>query len=227
MTDIYPAETLSGTVTSFIPLTTTFTPSAGCSDFFRLNGPSLVAFDPGYGLDIDTNVRCLPSAVTTWWEQGRFGDASDGAHTAVSIGPLTCPDKWPTVASSVKDSSSTLVMCCPPDYHLENGIPGSVIGDCLSDVPSGATIRFASTSPDNSESWSTATTDLASDSSVGAIAVVGWNIHRTSYITSSTPTTTSHPTSPTTTLASITSSNPTASSIRAQQLVLESGLALP
>ncbi|KAI0595169.1 hypothetical protein F4775DRAFT_570407 [Biscogniauxia sp. FL1348] len=219
MTSIYPAESSSGTVTSFIPLTTTFTPTAGCTDFFRLNGASLVAFDPGYGLDIDSNVRCLPSAVTTWWEQGRFGDASDGAHTAVSIGPLTCPDKWPTVASSVKDSSSTLAMCCPPGYHLENGIPGSIIGDCLSGVPSGMTLTFASTSEDNSESWSTATTTLRSDSSVGAIAIVGWNLHRISHTTSSTTTKTTPPTSLGTTLSSSTTSpNPTTSSIASMPL---------
>ncbi|KAI1490880.1 hypothetical protein F5X96DRAFT_512519 [Biscogniauxia mediterranea] len=213
MTNIYPAETLSGTVTSFIPLTTIFTPTAGCTEFFRLNGPSLVAFDPGYGLDIDIDVRCLPSAVTTWWEQGLFGDASDGTHTAVSIGPLICPDKWATVASSIKDSSSTLAMCCPPGYHLENGIPGSVMGDCLSNVPSGMTLTFASTSEDNSESWSTATTALASDSSVGAIAIVGWNMHRTSHTTSPTTTMTTPPISLSTTFSSIANSpNPTTSS---------------
>ncbi|KAI1772811.1 hypothetical protein F4818DRAFT_443695 [Hypoxylon cercidicola] len=111
MTTVYPAVTNNGAVTSFVPLATVFTPSAGCSEYFRLNGPSLVAFDPGYGLDIDTDVRCLPSAVTTWWEQGRLGgDGED--HTAISLGPLVCPDEWQTVASSV-EMSSTLAMCCP------------------------------------------------------------------------------------------------------------------
>lgn len=112
MTTVYPAVTSNGAVTSFVPLTTTFTPSTGCSEYFRLNGPSLVAFDPGYGLDIDTNVRCLPSAVTTWWEQGRLGGDDEG-HTAISLGPLVCPDEWRTVASSIDDKSSTLAMCCP------------------------------------------------------------------------------------------------------------------
>ncbi|KAI1498314.1 hypothetical protein F5X99DRAFT_393968 [Biscogniauxia marginata] len=198
MEDLYPAETTSGVVTSFIPLTSVFTPTAECTSYFRLNGPSLVAFDPGYGLDIDTNVRCLPSAVTTWWEQGRFGDAGDGDHTAVSIGPLTCPNEWSTVASSVKDGSSTLAMCCPSGYSLNNGIPGSVVGDCLSDVSSGMTLTFASTSPDNSESWSTATTTLTQDLYVGAIAVVGWNTLRDSS-TTSLSSTYSHTSSPATT----------------------------
>ena len=113
MTNVYPAVTISGVVTSFIPLTTTYTPTPSCTEQYRLNGRSLVAFDPGYGLDIDSEVVCAPSAVTTWWEQGRFGHGDDADHTAVSIGPLTCPDEWSTVVTSVKDVSSTQLMCCP------------------------------------------------------------------------------------------------------------------
>ncbi|KAI0475656.1 hypothetical protein GGR56DRAFT_695430 [Xylariaceae sp. FL0804] len=174
-TMIYPAVTSSGVVTSFIPLTTVFTPSAGCSGRYRLDGPSLVAFDPGYGLDIDPDVRCAPSAVTTWWEQGRLG--FDGAgHTAISLGPLTCPDDWITVASSVgEDRSSTLAMCCPFGYGLQDGEPGSVGGNCVSSVPPGAVLTFASTST-NTQQWTIVTTTLRSSSTVGAIAVVGWNI---------------------------------------------------
>lgn len=112
MATVYPAVTGGATVTSFVPLTTSFTPSAACSEYFRLNGPSLVAFDPGYGLDIDTDVRCVPSAVTTWWEQGRLGGNGEG-HTAISLGPLVCPHEWHTVVSSTVDQSSTLAMCCP------------------------------------------------------------------------------------------------------------------
>lgn len=113
MTSLYPAETNSGVVTSWIPLTTVFTPSASCTSQFRLDGPSLVAFDPGYGLDIDSNAECAPPAVTTWWEQGRLGGGDGNGHTAVSIGPLTCPDEWTTVASSTSQGSSTAFMCCP------------------------------------------------------------------------------------------------------------------
>jgi hypothetical protein len=83
-------------VTSWIPLTSIFTPSSRCESIFRLNGPSLVAFDPGYGLDINTAVKCAPSAVTSWWEQARLGVRGD-EHTALSIKPLTCPHLWTTV----------------------------------------------------------------------------------------------------------------------------------
>jgi hypothetical protein len=110
------AETNNGDVTSWIPLTSTFTPSSGCESIFRLNGPSLVAFDPGYGIDIDENVKCVPSAVTTWWEQARLGVGGDD-HTALSIQPLICPDLWTTVATYVKDTFTTQIMCCPSQVN--------------------------------------------------------------------------------------------------------------
>ncbi|KAI0016764.1 hypothetical protein F4780DRAFT_661830 [Xylariomycetidae sp. FL0641] len=171
----YPAETSHDVVTSFLPLTTTYTPSPSCSGVYRLNGPSLVAFDPGYGVDIDPSVQCAPPVMTTWWEQGRFGNGDQEGHTAVSIGPLICPDEWSTVASSVKDKTSTLAMCCPSGYELHNGVPGSAVGDCLSEVAKGKVLTFASTSTDT-EAWSTRTTTLSYSSFVGAIAVLGWNI---------------------------------------------------
>lgn len=102
-----------GDVTSWIPLTTVWPSSSGCGSSFRLDGPSLVAFDPGYGLEIDSAVKCQPPAVTTWWEQGRLGKGVYSGHTAVSILPLTCPESFSTVVTSIKDQSSTLAMCCP------------------------------------------------------------------------------------------------------------------
>ncbi|KAI0518052.1 hypothetical protein F5B22DRAFT_601534 [Xylaria bambusicola] len=176
MATLYPAINSSGTITSFLPLTTIFTPSIECSRYFRLNGPSLVAFDPGYGLDINSSVRCAPSAVTTWWEQGRLGDNNED-HTALSLGPFTCPYQWSTVVSSVENQSSTHAMCCPSGYYLANGISGFVVGDCLSDVSSGMTLTYASTSTSISDVWYTETTTLARSSVVGAIAIVGWNIN--------------------------------------------------
>lgn len=115
MAEPYPAETnASGEITSFIALPTVFTPPSSCSTVFRLNGFSIVAYDPGFGIDVDTRVRCAPAAVTTWWEQRRLGVYNGDGHTAMSIGPLTCPYQWSTVASYVKDEVSTLAMCCPP-----------------------------------------------------------------------------------------------------------------
>ncbi|KXH51852.1 hypothetical protein CNYM01_11237 [Colletotrichum nymphaeae SA-01] len=181
MATAYPAVTdENGTVTSFIALPTAFTPPTSCSTIYRLNGFSLAAYDPGYGIDIDTRVRCAPPAVTTWWEQGRLGLNDGEGHIAVSIGPLVCPERWVTVATSVKnDTSSTLAMCCPQDYTLIRGIAGSVEGDCRSDLLSGAVITYASTSAPDTSSWTMVTSTLTQPGFVGAIAVLGWNIEET------------------------------------------------
>jgi hypothetical protein len=105
------AETNGDQVTSWIPLTTVFTPSPGCESIFRsLGGNGLVAFDPGYGLDVDLAVKCAPPEVTTWWEQGRRGG---NTNTRVEIQPITCPILWTTVATSIKDSTTTEIACCP------------------------------------------------------------------------------------------------------------------
>lgn len=110
---LYPAETDSGgTVTSYIPLATSWSASEGCSSSFRFNGPSLMAFDPAYGIDVNTNAVCNPPAVTTWWNQGNLGGGGS-EHTIASIGPLTCPGGFSTVVTSVKDTISTKAMCCP------------------------------------------------------------------------------------------------------------------
>lgn len=108
----YPAETNSGTVTSYLPLTTAWPSSSGCASIYRLNGPSLVAWDPGYGLDVNSDVVCDAPEVTTWWEQGLLGNGGT-LPTRISLGPFTCPEAFSTMKSSVKDASSTLVMCCP------------------------------------------------------------------------------------------------------------------
>lgn len=98
-------------VDSWVPLTTTFTPPPGCESSFRLiGGFGLLAFDPGYGRDVDTAVKCVPSAVTTWWDHWRPDYASDIG--GVIIWPLTCPYMWTTFGTWVTDMT-TQVMCCP------------------------------------------------------------------------------------------------------------------
>ena len=112
MITIYPAETNNGVATSWIPLTTVYTPPASCYDVYKDSQGMLMAFDPNYGLDVDSNVQCAPLAETTWWAQTRLGWWGKG-HTDASLGPMTCPHQWTTVATSVKDIYSTAAMCCP------------------------------------------------------------------------------------------------------------------
>lgn len=101
-------ETTTGKTTVFQALTTTFTPPAECKSAFVWED-RLVGYDPGYGVSVDTDLTCGPGAWTTWWMQGQLGNG----ETRISIGPMTCPHDWTTVATSTRSESSTLAMCCP------------------------------------------------------------------------------------------------------------------
>lgn len=84
-----------------------------------------------------------------------------------------------------------LINTCPSGYFLFAGSPGQAVGDCLSNVPEGMVLTYGSTAYDDSTSWSMATTTLAHPSTVGAIAIKGWNVNIPETTSTSTPTPTS------------------------------------
>jgi len=103
-------ETNLGVVTSWVPITTAYPSVQGCDQlYWSVVANTVAAWDPGYGLDV-ADSSCLPRAATTWWDQDRIGR---NPETVLSIGPITCPEAYHTAKTSVKDSSSTLVGCCP------------------------------------------------------------------------------------------------------------------
>ncbi len=110
-------------------------------------------------------------------------------------------------------------------YYLGNSVLGSVVGDCLSDVSAGMLLTYASTSADKSHLWHTETTSLTRGSTVGAIAIVGWNIKLTTPTTieTTTPSSATTPFNPTPTSKSIpamssSSPSPSSSSNNASQI---------
>lgn len=106
-------DSSTGTVTSWIPFNTPYSMHLeDCtSAFWRWDSDSdLVAWDPGYGISVNQNLRCVPKAVTTWWAQDLLGTNTE---TVVSIGPLTCPQAFSQVATHVEDDIRTRVACCP------------------------------------------------------------------------------------------------------------------
>ncbi|PYH44695.1 uncharacterized protein BP01DRAFT_383262 [Aspergillus saccharolyticus JOP 1030-1] len=171
----YPPETNSGTVTSYLPLTTAWPSSSGCASYFRLDRPTLVAWDPGYGLDVNHNIACEAPEVTTWWEQGLLGNGGT-LPTRVSLGPFTCPEGFATMKSSIKDAYSTLAMCCPSQYYVADDNTALIDGSCESDVSSGMTLTYASTPSGEATKWKIVTTTLTGSWYVGVISVIGWNI---------------------------------------------------
>ncbi|KAF4632821.1 hypothetical protein G7Y89_g5302 [Cudoniella acicularis] len=139
MTTTRGLEINNGVVTKWIPLTTTNPPAsqAQCSSaiYFQPGNPySLIAFDPYYGLDIDTKVTCLQTEMTQWWEQ-----YADGSHTVVNLGPFSCPGGYTTATASTINSASTFVGCCP------NVKSAGDINQCFSPITAGQTIIAKST----------------------------------------------------------------------------------
>ncbi|KNG86151.1 hypothetical protein ANOM_006596 [Aspergillus nomiae NRRL 13137] len=185
---LYPPETNDKRVTSWIPLTTGWPMPPDCSTYFRIDKPSLIAFDPRVGLEGDPSVGCAPSEIAISWKQVVLAHPD----TTISLGPLTCPDYLHTVGTSVKDGSSTLAICCPSGYFRERPVPD---GDCLSTVSPNMVLTFAFTAPENSRVWTIATTTLTTSSTVRAMAVMGWNIQMSIPLSASTVAT---PTSTTT-----------------------------
>lgn len=81
-----------------------------------------------------------------------------------------------------------ILMSCPSGYYLADGLMGEVVGACQSDVSTGQSGTWAYT--DDGSAWSTITTTVsASLSTVGAIAIVGWNVKQTSVISTTLPST--------------------------------------
>src|SRR5215469_1064971 len=101
-----PPETNAGITTSWLPMSTAWPSTPGCESSIWIYGPWLAAWDPGYGRYVQSDLQCLPSQVTTWWE-------SVNSVTQYSLGPIVCPVAYSTATMSVNAEGSTFVGCCP------------------------------------------------------------------------------------------------------------------
>ncbi|KAJ5898513.1 hypothetical protein N7504_008801 [Penicillium tannophilum] len=185
-TTIPPRTGTAGAVTSFVPLTTVFTANPVCSELFvkfSSNTHGLMGYDPYYGNSIDPHYNCNPSVVSRWFKQSRSGGIKPG-ETGISMGPFSCPLGWSTLASQIKSSSSTLAECCPPSFYLVNNPSGGISGDCVMDVTSGQILSYASQK--SGSKFDTITTTLSHKSTVGAIAITGWNVNYVRSVATST-----------------------------------------
>ncbi|KAL3422487.1 hypothetical protein PVAG01_06643 [Phlyctema vagabunda] len=192
----YPPETHEGIVTSWAPIATAFPPSQGCENlFWSVVQSTLAAWDAGYGISVDNNVRCMPPAVTSWWDQDRLGANS---LTRVSLGPITCPVGYSTVLAQVENQSSTFVACCPPQYTFVEIVSQGNSGQCTSVIPANQIITFAAL--DQSSNWRTFTTSYTTASPAWGIPINGYNIAQVT-ATASTSTDTSGFTSASPTLS--------------------------
>jgi len=173
-------ETNSGTVTSWLPITTTWPTITQCSTEIysqtaTVPGENVLAmgFDPYFNTIISPNVFCLPPEATSWWQQPQ----QTPQLTVTSIGPIICPGLYSTATTSVLNSESTWVACCPTSYDFIASIaPGSINitnGECNSRLPGGDVFTYYKY--DNTESvFELATTTIGAAGSVFAIPVNGW-----------------------------------------------------
>lgn len=76
----------------------------------------VVAFDPGYGITVDSAAVCMPPQATSWWETEWQKVTQLGqTMTVYSIAPIVCPEAYTTVGTSLVGVGgvSMLVACCP------------------------------------------------------------------------------------------------------------------
>ncbi|OTA96489.1 hypothetical protein M434DRAFT_8932 [Hypoxylon sp. CO27-5] len=161
-------ETNRGTVTSWIPIETAYPHQPGCDNYLWKYVPSIIAaWDPGYGISVKTDATCLPKPVTTWWLQDRFGPIQD---TVLSIGPITCPQDYYTAKASAKDTSSTLIACCPMNYNFVSFFEPGSTGQCTSAIKKGDVVTYAQ----RDSSWKVTSSSATAATTVAAIPVNGW-----------------------------------------------------
>jgi hypothetical protein len=109
----YPPEVAWGTTTSFWPLTTAYSYPDDCLNFFHQEADDLLAFPPAAFVPTGGGLQnCLPDVVNSLIYPSPFLRLI--SSTSVSLGPFTCPVGWRTLATSTKDRTSTLALCCHP-----------------------------------------------------------------------------------------------------------------
>ncbi|KAF4624990.1 hypothetical protein G7Y89_g13179 [Cudoniella acicularis] len=145
MSKTVSVETLNGVVTSWFPASTAWPAVRQCSTLYyshaqaNTGGFSGTAFDPWYGQHWSTNLDCLPDAVTSWWQQTYLTPV----QTVTSVGPLVCPELYTTASTSVLDSSSTFVGCCPSNYeHVTVYTSVPQLAQCYSSITSGQVLSY-------------------------------------------------------------------------------------
>lgn len=224
----HPPETNDGIVTSWLPLTTAWPSISQCDTALYNIGPdpvfSLVAYDPFFGLHVDTRLTCLPPAATTWW----YSQNQTPLLTVTSIGPVICPEAYTTASTSDGGSGSTLVMCCPSSYAFFGSTEPPGLGQCRSDFTNKQVVTYSDWSVNPTGPFFMNSTQIHIISSTLiqvalAVPVNGWL-----FASSTTATTTSASTSNTDTL-SITSSTsiPPASASSTSTLSIASSTSIP
>ncbi|KAH7140021.1 hypothetical protein B0J13DRAFT_558795 [Dactylonectria estremocensis] len=187
----HPPEENGSLVTSWLPMSTAWPSSSGCGDYWwKVVESTVAAWDPGYGLSVDTDLTCQPPQLTAWWNADMSVDV---AETQMSIGPVVCPEAYTTANTQVRvvnGESRTLVACCPSSYSFRFVASAGDTNQCASDLEEGQVIEFVTSNIDSS-TWLPVTSTLTEASVVWGIQVNGWLFPEASTSVSSDSTTAS------------------------------------
>ncbi|CZR67976.1 uncharacterized protein PAC_17875 [Phialocephala subalpina] len=140
LTSLYGPVMSSGTVTSYLPLTTAWSAPAQCSSLFLDSGGNLYLNAPEYQNDMPRAPACMPPQISPWWYQS----LNTASPTVTLLGgyDFLCPEAYTTVFSSVVDSTTT-IGCCPSFYSFGGALWSyGNPWQCESTVPAG-TITYA------------------------------------------------------------------------------------
>jgi hypothetical protein len=103
-------ETLSGTITAWLPLPTPFISIAACSSqIYKIPAREpFVAFEPSFTTAIIPGaLQCLPLEVASSWE-------AKNTETTTVLGPtFVCPAAYSGVQTVTVNPSTTQTICCP------------------------------------------------------------------------------------------------------------------
>jgi hypothetical protein len=203
-TSTRPPETNSGVVTSWLPISTAWPSVSQCSTeiYSQLGGGGVaIGFDPYFGMYISSQTTCLPPVATEWWNQEKQTPAQ--TVTSLGGGPSICPQLYTTAHTSILNSMSTFVACCPSQYAFQSVVGPGALGQCNSPLLSGQEFTYQGAV---SGTWAQTTTLItATGVSVFGVHLNGYVLATTS---SSAPATTSMSatTSATTSLSTSTTS---------------------
>ncbi|EPE31058.1 kinesin light chain, putative [Glarea lozoyensis ATCC 20868] len=181
-------QTVSGTITAWLPLSTPFIRDASCSTAIAKLGGNL------YALDFYNNNRtglCLPDEIVGPWEA-----QISHSPTRTLVGPtFVCPEAYSAVQTIVISHSTSQTLCCPSSYQLS--VAASTAGvpmQCVSKLTAGDKLRYI----DPSVTDMYLTTTIGSQLASGEVDFVfGWHANGYNIITSTSSTLSSITTSKT------------------------------
>lgn len=156
----FPPEIVSGTTTSWIPLTTPFTVPPSCSyagtDSSTITSTIIFSNTQVYdakigGVRVKVEVTCQPEQALSWW------NTASAKELLYSIGPLQCPVGYTTAKTSTITPGVIQVACCPVlvphiqqkpytklhrNYTFVAMLPAMIPGQCTSRITGGQVVTY-------------------------------------------------------------------------------------